>query len=488
MKMKYLIPAVLLLASLSFQTAAQPTITITQGDTDTVYTKKIYVVGYTEPSASVSINGKPVKVYRTGAFGDELTLGEGRNNIEVSANADGETSKCWNVFYTRKRPASTSDETSGKYREKEFYAVTKKNAYLQASNVGDRLGASKLGFIDEGIVLKVVGEIDDAYRVQLSSNRYAFIEKQYVEQTTDTAKAITTGKWTITNEGDRDRIKIAVSGKVPYISSTELNPTIINVDLFNATDVSTWVTQFDEPGMIDYVNIGQIDSDIYRATIKLKDTFMWGYSVHYDDNCLVIEIRHTPERLTLKNLTIGIDAGHGGSATGAISTTGILEKDVNLTLAYLVKNLLEGKGAKVVMSRTDDSELTMPERKKIFLDGHIDLLVSIHNNAAGSPLVPMGASTYYKYIQNRQLAACLLGRMLELSVPSYGMTGNFNFALNSPTEYPNALVECLFMSSLPDEEMLSDPNVRNAIATKIVCGIEDYLKIVENDLKAAKRK
>ena len=132
----------------------------------------------------------------------------------------------------------------------------------------------------------------------------------------------------------------------------------------------------------------------------------------------------------------------------------------------------------VVLSRTDDSNLSMVQRKQIFRDANIDLLVSIHNNAGGSPLVPMGTSTYYKHIANRELAATLLKHMLELNVPRYGLTGNFNFSLNAPTEYPNALVECLFMSSLPDEEMLADPATHKLIAEKVVDGLEEYLQKV----------
>ena len=117
-------------------------------------------------------------------------------------------------------------------------------------------------------------------------------------------------------------------------------------------------------------------------------------------------------------------------------------------------------------------------------------MFSVHNNAGGSPLVPMGTSTYYKHIVNRELAATVLKHMLELDVPNFGLTGNFNFSLNAPTEYPNALVECLFMSSLPDEEMLADPETPKRIAEKITDGLEEYLqKVAESKgIKSDKKK
>ena len=66
--------------------------------------------------------------------------------------------------------------------------------------------------------------------------------------------------------------------------------------------------------------------------------------------------------------------------------------------------------------------------------------------------------------------------MLELGLQEYGNTGSFNFMLNSPTEYPNALVETLFLSN-PEEEMkILDPEFQQQMAEKIVTGIKDFLE------------
>jgi N-acetylmuramoyl-L-alanine amidase len=258
------------------------------------------------------------------------------------------------------------------------------------------------------------------------------------------------------------------------------------VEVFGAMNNSNWVTQSGELGMVDWVDLQQNESDVLSLVIKLKEKYAWGYRIGYEGNALVIEVRHCPKDLSLKGLKIGLDAGHGGSALGAVSPTGLMEKDVNLNIVRELQRLLEKKGAKVVLSRTDDRDMTMSERKKIFREADIDLMVSVHNNAGGSPLSAMGTSTYYKHISNRDLAATLLRHMLELDVPSFGLVGNFNFSLNAPTEYPNALVECLFMSSLPDEELLADPATPRRIAEKITAGLEDYLQQVAESKGIAK--
>jgi N-acetylmuramoyl-L-alanine amidase len=69
--------------------------------------------------------------------------------------------------------------------------------------------------------------------------------------------------------------------------------------------------------------------------------------------------------------------------------------------------------------------------------------------------------------------------MLELGLKEYGNNGSFNFMLNSPTEYPNALVETLFLSH-PEEEMKAiDEDFQQQMAEKIVTGVEDFLKTCE---------
>ena len=474
---------ILAAALLLIQFAASGEITFKrapQSSRDTVYNSKYYLVCITDPGNLAAINGEQVKVYKTGTFGRELKLQKGDNPVEVTIfqGTNVETKK-FSIYYGERsggrmdRPAPAPQ-----LQDRLFFVETRENAYLQYGSGTDRLGGSKMGFLDPGIVLKVVGQIDNLYKVQLSANRFAYIHQEDVEMSPRSSHIVNTNNIGISNQGSRDRIRLSLPERLPYASTVSLDPTTIVIDVFGAMNNSNWVSQYNELGMVDYVDLQQLDSDILRLVIKLKEKHCWGYAVFYEGNSLIIEVRHSPKDLSLKGMRIGLDAGHGGELPGAVSTTGLKESEVNLSIVKEIEKLLRKKGAQVVLSRADDSNLSMLQRKKTFREADIDLMVSIHNNAGGSPLVPMGTSTYYKYITNRELAATLLKHMLELNVPCYGLTGNFNFSLNAPTEYPNALVECLFMSSLPDEEMLADPATHRLIAEKVVAGLEEYLQNV----------
>lgn len=476
MRKMFMVAAV---AATVFSVDAETSLRIVRGVQDTVFNPKHVIVGLTD-SKSVTINGKPVHVYNTGAFGGQVELASGDNEIVVSALTERKRkTERFNVFLAEKPVKSKLAETE----EEEIvlpvpqYVVTTDGAYLQYGNGGDRLGGSKMGELEEGITLKVVATKERLYKVELSKNRFAYIPKSKTEPTQEVVATVNSGSWSISDEGKSDRVSISLPRRLAYRSWVQLDPTTICIEIFGAMNNSNWITQRGNLGMIDYVDCRQEDSDVLKVMLKLKEEFSWGYSVAYNGNNLVVDVKHAPE-LNLGSLTIGLDAGHGGEYPGARSVSGLKEKDVNLDIVLRIAELLKQKGAQVVLSRGEDMDVTMAERKKIFAEADVDIMLSVHNNSGGSPLALMGTSAYYKHISNRKLAECMLNRLLELGLKNFGLTGNFNFSLNAPTEYPNVLLEVLFMSSLPEEEKLADEKFRQQVAEKAVAGLEDYLELV----------
>ena len=466
--------------------AGNPSLKIYTGDrrTDTVYTSRQYVIAVTDPGAKASINGQEVHVYRTGSFGAEVNLHEGDNSIPVSVWADGASTDTTvhlvlaSRATTQKAPAEETMPLPSP-----IALTTTEGAYLQYGNGGDRLGGSKMGYIDAGIALTAVGETEGLYKVALGEQAFAYVPKESVAAGGEGIKTYNTGSISVVNKGETDRVAVSLPVRLPYYSYTEIDPSTIVVKLYGATNNTNWLTQRNTLGMIDYVDLRQDESDVLSVIIHLKEKYQWGYSMAYDGTTLNIDVRHRPKSLNLKDLTIGLDAGHGGPYPGAHSPSGLTEKEVNLDIVSKMADILRKKGATVVMTRMDDSGPSMTERKRIWREAGVDLAISVHNNSSGNPLVPMGTSSYYKHLFCRPLAQNLHASMLDLGLANFGLTGNFNFSLNGPTDYPNALVEVLFMSSLPDEEMLADPAMRTRLAEQIVRGLENYLDQVRKSLK-----
>ena len=79
--------------------------------------------------------------------------------------------------------------------------------------------------------------------------------------------------------------------------------------------------------------------------------------------------------------TIMIDAGHGGSDSGTIGKMGTMEKDITLDIAKRLKTRILRTGKyRVVMTRDDDSKISLNQRVDMARDAKADLFISIHLN------------------------------------------------------------------------------------------------------------
>lgn len=450
---------------------------ILKGSVDTVYTPKHVVVGIDEPGSKIRVNKELVNQYKTGTFGVELTLNEGNNKIQVLSNSkSGREEINLEVFYKVKESSvaisKPLDFKGG------MVVTTKEGAYLNYSAGQDRLGGAKINYIDSAISMLVIDSLDRLYKVKLSDSRYAFIPKEFVSVAPlGTSPAFTiSSSWSVTPSEKWDIIRVSLNERVPYTATFNPELNTLNVELFGVNFNSNWITQMLDLHSIDYVNFEIQESDHLKIVIKLKESTLWGYKLSYVGRSFEIAIKKRPS-LDLENLVFGIDAGHGGSATGAVSVSGYKEKDLNLAMAFMLKEELERAGAKCVMSRVDDSDISMKERRDFYESQGVDFLISIHCNAGGSPLQAGGTSTYYKHIEHRDLSKAILKRLLELDLKNFGLVGNFNFSLNSSTQFPSVLVETLFLSSLPDEEKIVDPNFQREIIKKVFDGLKDYISL-----------
>ena len=455
---------------------------VVRGLRDTMFTPSAHIICVTEPQAKAFVNGKEVHVYKTGGFEARIDLQPGENQIDIlTTKGTRKAGKKLSVFRKEKENAqktSAHKETRTLMYQQPVFISSLPGAYLQYGNGNDRLGGSKMGFISESIVMKAIGEKGNLYCVRLAPDRIAYINKEYTTPASAGTETVNTGNWTITNTGKSDKVVIRLPRRLPYQSMTDLDPNSITVDLFGATDNSNWMIQDSRKlGIIDYFYFRQPAEDVYRVVLRLKGSLQWGYEVRYEGSNLVIEVRHQPASLKLKDLAIGIDAGHGGDS-GACSPSGLQERFVNLDIAQKVDSILRREGTRTVMTRDREMRLSMAERKKILADAHVDLAVSIHNNSTTDPETN-GNAIFYKHLFCRPLALAVSNRVLESGLNNFGVVQNFNFSLNAPTLYPECLVEGMFMSNLADEEKLADPKFRTLLAEKIVAGIKDYLRRAE---------
>ncbi len=345
----------------------------------------------------------------------------------------------------------------------------------------DRLGGAKMTFLDTLIVMKVVDSIKDVYKVQLSKDHFAYLSRKNfkADSSINVRPYYLTGSWKVYGDEKYDYLTVNLDEQLPYRSIQQISPSRIVVDIFGVTSNTNWITQLSTAKEIRNAWYEQIEDDVMRINIELNHETHWGYSIYYEEKKLVIRVKQQPPELKLEKLKVAVDAGHGGDNKGTGGATcQCLEKNYTMLFAEELKKALEQENASVFMTREKDTILTMPERILMLREQQPDILISLHLNSSDYDTI-QGTSTYYRYIGFRPLTQFILKRMLELGLKEYGNVGNFNFGLNGPTDYPNCLVEVAFLSNKEDEKRILDPKFHKQVAAKIVAGIKDWLKSMQ---------
>ena len=178
-------------------------------------------------------------------------------------------------------------------------------------------------------------------------------------------------------------------------------------------------------------------------------------------------------------ITVVIDAGHGGHDTGAMSPHGLPEKDANLRLSKAVRDELVKRGYRVVMTREDDTFVGLYDRPKVAHKSGADLFVSIHHNAPGCATNPFEARSQSVYAWNEigeRLAKEINARMAAAD-PALKNDGvlHANFAVTRNPEIPSCLIEADFITHPDGESAAWDAARRPAIAVAIADGIADWV-------------
>jgi N-acetylmuramoyl-L-alanine amidase len=315
--------------------------------------------------------------------------------------------------------------------------------------------------------------------VQLSKYHTAYVFKQDVVR--DTATKIRPFYLT-TNIAEKpaadtyDTVFIQLDERLPYKSWMEIDPARIKIDLYGVQSNTNWITQLTTVKEVKNVYVEQVEDDVVRVTIDLKHAQHWGYTAFYKGHHLAIAVKRQPVALNIQKLRIAIDAGHGGTNVGAEGNTShVNEKDYTLLFAKALQKFLKAKGVKdVIMTRTADTTFGNTDRVLWLQQQHPDLLVSLHLNSSDNTEIS-GSSTYYRHIGFRPLSVAILKQLLGAGMEEYGNTSNFNFLLNQPTDFPNALVEIAFLSNLKDEKKILSPKFHILVANKIYIGIVNFL-------------
>ncbi|MEW6595255.1 MAG: N-acetylmuramoyl-L-alanine amidase [Thermodesulfobacteriota bacterium] len=222
------------------------------------------------------------------------------------------------------------------------------------------------------------------------------------------------------------------------------------------------------------------------------------------------------QQLGLGVKRVVIDPGHGGKDPGAVSPSGVKEKDVTLAVGKRLAQELRSRGYEVILTRDRDIFIPLEERTAIANSKEADLFLSIHVNAAPNHAAK-GIETYVldlatnkeamrvaalenasstknisdlqailldlmhnsKLNESVKLAELVQTAMVEGVNRDYGQVNNLGvkkapFIVLVGAQMPAILTEIAFSSNPQEEERLRDERYLSLVAQQIAGGVAEY--------------
>lgn len=195
----------------------------------------------------------------------------------------------------------------------------------------------------------------------------------------------------------------------------------------------------------------------------------------------------------LKGRVICLDPGHGGTAATdqyRVGPSGEREEWINLRVARFLRDMLEARGARVVMTREDDVAVGLRERADKAREVRADVFLSIHHNSTADRSVNFPIIYYHGYASRneagvrlagllaRRLNQELFGGRAEPSVCSdhtiFATSGAAVLRHTHAFGIPGALGEASFFSSPEEEVRLRDPEYNRREALAYVRALEEF--------------
>ena len=402
-----------------------------------------FFVGKASNSETISINGNPIYVASNGAFAHSVKLKEGENRVVIRSNYNTQVYKFYKNAQTKGTECPITDF------DIKPVVVNHDNVPLRNTPVDG--GLNRIAHLFKGTTVLINGTKGDFYRVFLSKDKTAWIAKKDVDCETagEVASFINMKSEKFKNATIQT---IAFSKNLPYT-----------------------IEEKDKEILFKVYNPELSDNSVYTLNIPKPEKYY--YNIDLQDGVYTFKVSELPQ--SLEDVTIVVDAGHGGSEKGAIGCLGDEEKDINLKIALELQERLKLMGANVVMTRECDGNVSLNDRVDIAKKNDANIFVSVHLNSIGD--IPMnihknrGTSVYYFNANSKKLAETVEKTVSASAGTRKDGVRTASFAVIRPYNYVGILVETAYMTNPCDSVLYKSENFAYNVAKGIADGIAEFV-------------
>ncbi|QVK12792.1 N-acetylmuramoyl-L-alanine amidase [Weissella ceti] len=226
--------------------------------------------------------------------------------------------------------------------------------------------------------------------------------------------------------------------------------------------------------------LGTLKQGEHLQILQTKDNW---YEIRREDESKgwvaswLVERKQPLDKVTpMSEMTVVIDAGHGGTDPGSSANDGSEEKKYTLQTALKMQADLEARGAHVVMSRQGDTDVLLKTIAELPKKTAADLFVSIHFDAVKKNQA-RGFTTFYYHDDGSIEFAEAINNELEKRVPdkmpNRGNDFGDYYVLRRNT-VPAVLIEGGYIDSDKDFAYIKDEKYQNNVADSVIAGIDAF--------------
>ena len=186
-----------------------------------------------------------------------------------------------------------------------------------------------------------------------------------------------------------------------------------------------------------------------------------------------------------KTIIVVIDAGHGGDDRGAISSSGLAEKDITLSIVKKIAALNSNEHIKILLSRDNDQFISVKDRVEYAKTNRANMFISFHLNAA--PINEKGYKNGISVLidkknKNMLLASALINELKKSykTEDKIGTRVNGGIWVLDENICPAALVECGYITNPADEAFIINNINQEKVAKNVLDAIEKFAVNLNN--------
>jgi N-acetylmuramoyl-L-alanine amidase len=286
-------------------------------------------------------------------------------------------------------------------------------------------------------------------------------------------------------------VELQINGKANAVVHYLPGTTQMEIDIANAVislpDQDTGERTVQHP-LVDHISIAEAPGSPGNVRVQIDTSRIVGYTLTIQQDRLSLDLR-MPRNASgaLSDKLIVVDAGHGGTATGA-SGHGpegtVYEKTITLAIAMRLRALLEQCGARVVVTRDSDVDVPLYDRPKLANTIGADLFISIHNDSTPRLNSASGTTTYYHSTDpsSRALAVCVQDAVRSVTgLPSKGALSDTvlyasGLAVLRNSTMPAVLCEVAYINNNGDRSKLINAAFQDRVARAMCDGLKSYVE------------